>query len=438
MTITTTEVVIKESIDLENTDMDHVVSDTTPTDDNDLTYADVRLDGICGPGIDGTAPEMYLPGYEGEVLPPEGSLDDDYAYTYVGAGNTSKFMPSIVYTEPLDEAGKLAQYGENAYIKKNSITYYYVGWLTDDVKATIAYDENGSYVTDEEGYILNKDGNRIFKEERTSVDPEGNTVYLHRFDNFGKAMYAEGWYEDGKWVEEVNGDKSFAAIWAGPQQFILVDDKGNLVTTYCADVSTPTQDNFGYNVENLEDATYYSDEEAKQIRAIAENGYWGTKEGFGSLEEMKKKLAEAGFTAEELESLTDGVALTATQIAIWSCSNKMSSIQFINSYYSNWGTGNVPADKVDEVKVLFKLYDYLMKIEPSEVEGTTADTIINTDNFIDSMDVTVIEKVKDHDNNKDDDHDNDAYVTNLTFALVVEASTKNGDDLVVKVVGADG
>jgi len=425
VTITTTEIEFEEKIDLENTDMDHVLSDTKPTDDNDLVYSY-------------QADDMYLPGYEGEILPPEGSLDDDYAYTYVGAGNTSKFMPAIVYTEPLDEAGKLAQYGENAYIKNNNITYYYVKWLTEEAKASIAYDENGKYITDEEGYILNKDGNRIFKEERTSVDPDGNTVYLHRFDNYNNSMYTEGWYENGEWVAELNGDESFAAIWAGPQQFLLVDDKGNLVTTYCADVSTPTQDNFGYNVENLEDADYYSEEEARHIRAIAENGYWGTESGFGSLDEMKKKLAEAGFTAEELESLTDGVALTATQIAIWSCSNKMSSIQFINSYYSNWGTGNLPADKEDEVKVLFKLYDHLMSLQPSEVEGTTADTIINPDNFIDNMNVTVIEKAKDHENNQDDNRDNDAYVTNLSFALVVEPSTENGDDLVVKVIGSDG
>ena len=424
VTITTTEIEITEEIDIENTDMDHVVSDTTPTDSNDLVYV-------------GQANEMYLPGYEGEIVLPEGSLKDDYAYTYVGSGNTSKFMPAIVFTTPLDEAGKLAQYGENAYIGA-SYRDYYVGRLPAEVKATIAYDENGKYVTDENGYILDVNGNRIFKEEHTAVGPDGNTVYLHRFDNPYAGLKVEGWYEDGEWVEELNGDKSYYAVWAGPQQFILVDDNGNLVTTYCADANTPTQDNFGYNVENLEDATYYSEEEAHQIRAIAENGYWGTAEGFGSIEEMKAKLAEAGFTEEELASLNDGVALTATQMAIWSCSNKMSGIDFINSHYSNWGVGNVPKGKEDEVELLFKLYDYLMSLEPSEVEGTTADTIINAKNFVDDMNVTVIEKVKDHENNKDDDRNNDAYVTNLTFALVVEPSTENGDDLVVKVVGSDG
>ena len=425
VTVGTTDVQFSETIDTENTDMKHVVSATTPNENNDLVYV-------------GQAPDMYLPGYEGTVTAPEGAENDNYGYTYVGSGNTSKFFPSIIYTEPLDEEGKLAMYGENAYIKKNNITYYYVGWLPEEVKATIAKDENGNYVTDENGYILDINGNRIFKEERTAVDPEGNTVYLHRFDNYGSSLNAEGWYEDGKWVHELNGDKAFTGVWAGPQQFILVDDKGNVVTAYCADVSTPTQDSFGYNVVNLEDATYYSEEEAKQIRSIAANGYWGTAEGFGSLKELKGILAEAGFTAEELASLTDGAALTATQMAIWSCSNKMSSIQFINSHYSNWGPGNVPADKEDEVKAMFKFYTYLMDLEGTELEGTTADTIINEDNFIKDMSVTVIDKAEDHANNEDDDDTNDAYVTNLTFALVVKPSTENGDDLVVSVLGPNG
>ena len=217
------------------------------------------------------------------------------------------------------------------------------------------------------------------------------------------------------------------------------------------------------------------------IRSIAFNGYWGT-EGYetdedgnpvymkdaegnplyqkdengenildengkpipvpapklGSLEAMKQMLLASGFSEEELASLNDGVALTATQMAIWSNSNKMSSIQFINSYYSNWGTGNVPADKEDEVELLFKLYTHLTNLDPVKTEGTTADTVITKDNFVDNLNVTVIKKAEGHENNKNNSDKDDAYVTNLTFALVVTPSTDNGDDLVVKVMDADG
>lgn len=122
--------------------------------------------------------------------------------------------------------------------------------------------------------------------------------------------------------------------------------------------------------------TYYyvgwlTEEEAKQIRTIALNGYWGTvgsqtdADGntklddngnpvpkLGSLEAMKQMLLSSGeFTETELESLNDGVAMTATQMAIWSCSNKASGIQFVNSHYGMNSNGNVPADKEDEVKL---------------------------------------------------------------------------------------
>ena len=418
VTVETTDIEFEEKIS-EKTDLDYVKTETNPTDSNDLNHV-------------GEAPEAFLPGYDGEPVIPEGV--DGYDYVYVGSSNTSKYFPAIVFESPLTDEDKLAQYGENAYIKKNSITWYYVKWLNEEDKLRIAYDENNEYVTDEEGYILDIDGNRIFKEERTEVRPDGSTSYLHRFDNYKDSLFVEGWYEDGKWVEELNGDKSFGAIWSGPQQFVLVDGDGNIITTYCADFTTPTQDNFGYNMENLEDADYYTKEEAKMIRSIAANGYWGTEDGVGSLDAMKATLKAAGFSDEELASLNDGVALTATQMAIWSCSNKMSGLEFINAHYSNWGPGNVPTEKEDEVKLLFKLYDYLMNLKPTELENTTADTIINKDNFVDDMKVTVVKKADDHANNKDDNKDNDAYYVNLSFALVVTPSTENGDDLVVNVV----
>ena len=126
--------------------------------------------------------------------------------------------------------------------------------------------------------------------------------------------------------------------------------------------------------------------------------------------------------------------LTATQMAIWSCSNQMAGTEFVNSHYN---AGNVPEDKEDEVKLMFRVYEYLKGLEPVSFEGeeTTADTIINADNFLKGdMEITVLEKAEGHKNNRDDDDTNDAYKTNLSFALVVTPSTENGDELVVSVV----
>ncbi len=441
VTITTEEVTFDEIVTPGSTNMEHVNSETTPNDTNDLTYADV-------------APDQYLPGYSGKVEGPD-NIVDGYEYVYVGSGNTSKLVPAIVFNTPLSDEDKVAQYGSDwksgAYIHKDYHVNSFVGWLNEEYRNTVAKTPTGEYVTDEEGFILDIYGKRVLKEEQVTTGPNGETLYLHRFDNASAdGLKVEGWYEDGEWKVALNGNDKYTAVWAGPQQFILVDSKGNTITTYCADNATPTQDFFGYNVENLEDADYYSEAEAAQIRSIVRSGYWGTvgtetdENGneipkSGSLAAMKADLLATGdFTEEELKSLNDGVALTATQMAIWSCSNKMSGIEFINAHYSNWGVGDVPKDKEDEVKLLFKIYDYLTNLAPTELENTTQDTVVNADNFVDDLAVTVVKKAENHENNNDDDDTNDAYVTNISFALVVQPSTENGDDLIVQVIAGNG
>lgn len=459
VTVTTNNVTIQETIVdrvfdengnvIAGTNLEHVRSETTPNDTNDLTDLPEKYGGPVD--------EAFQPGYDGDPVIPEGV--PNYDYVYVGSGNVSKFVPAIVYDKPLSDDDKIAQFGNDAYIKDNSITYYYVGQLKEEDKARIAKDANGNYITDEDGFILDNEGNRIFKEERTEIGPNGETTYLHRFDNYvqGGALFVEGWYDSktGEWVKELNGEESFGAIWAGPQQFVLVDSTtGQVITTYCADSTTPTEKSFGYNIENLEDADYYSDEEAEHIRSIALNGYWGTvgteidENGqevpkLGSLEDMKATLKAAGFSDTELASLNDGVALTATQMAIWTYSNKMSGTQFINAHYSNWGAdGTLPTEKEDEVKLMFKIYDYLINLDPTpaapeEEEVNTENTVINADNFLQSMDITVVEKDETHANNSDAYDDNDAYVTKLTFSLAVvpardvDGNLNENDDLVV-------
>lgn len=445
--------------------MDYVASETAPAEDNDLIK-----ENICA------APDEYLPGnQQGSPLdteaPADGADEEYYQYEYVGTGNTTQFRPGMVFTEPMTDEEKVQEFGDHyqngAYIWDGYYTKNFVGWLDEAYRSTIAKTEDGKYVTDEQGFILDKDGNRVLKVEQTMVGPDGKTYYLHRFDANGKGNYVEGWYNDADWVEvdgekvfvegkwetELNGGKSHSAVWTDISQFVLVDKAtGEVITTYCADINTGTQDNFGYHIVNLEDSTYYDDAQAEQIRAIAKNGYWGTKEGTGSLDAMKENMLASGqFTPDELDALTDGVALTATQMAIWSCSNNMSGVEFVNTHYfetpdmtetDGYGVGgNIPADKEEEAKLVMKLYDYLKNLTPVSYEGkeTTADTIINADNFLKGdMEITVLEKAEDHTNNQDDRDDNDAYKANLSFALVVQPSTENGDDLVVSVVNGHG
>ena len=280
-------------------------------------------------------------------------------------------------------------------------------------------------------------------EKPVFVDENGVAYYLgtsaSTFER--RKMYVDNYYVDGEFMDE--DYKRMYARYDHVQQFVMVDAAtGKMITTYCADQKTPAEGGTSYIMENLEDATYYDDAQAEHIRAIANNGYWGTESGFGSLETMKAQLKESKkFTDEEIAALTDGMAMTATQFAIWSFSNVNNGDAYVNCYNaymsgSDLAVGRVSEDDKAAVDLIFKVYEHLKSLTPDEVEKTTADTIINENNFIDvdNMDLTVLKKADDHENNKDNDASNDAYVTELTFALVVKPAEGNEDELVVEVL----
>ena len=450
VTVTTTDINITQQETPDDTQLKNVVSETSPDDTNDLYH------------LGAIAPEQYLPGYTEDPGNPADAPEIDYAdgyeYTFVGSSNTSMFRPAPVFSQPLTDEEKVRTYGDDAYISTSHVAYY-VGCLTEEARNNLAKGEGGDYIRDEEGFILDKQGNRVLKEELVATDPDGNTVYLHRFDALADTLAVEGWYQDGEWIKELNGTDQYITVWSGPQQFVLVDRDGNVVNAYCVDLPIHTQEGYGYNVKNLEDANHYTEAEAAMIRSIALNGYWGTVGNMtdadgnellddnnnpipklGSLEALKQSLLATGeFTQEELDaSLNDGVALSATQMAIWTYSNKLTGTEFVNAYYGEGQNGDIPLEKEDEVKLMFRIYNYLIGLNPIETLKDSSNTIINAENYISSMSVNVIEKANDHANNNDDDDSNDAYVTNLSFALVVEPSTENGDCFEVKVITADG
>lgn len=436
-------------------DLDYIESTVTPTETNDL----FNFDGT--PANTDNLPE----GTEG------------YDYVLAGNGNVTQIRPAIVFSEEMtDEEMSETKIGHsNVYMWPgylNKYLQYNPNFDTSDIKRNA----DGSFAKDEEGHCIYNDGTKVRTEDLPALNyddktqitgPEGEEYYLGRSDLISDTRYVEGWYQEsyydeegnfheGEWVDPINGEKR-SASYATAQQFVLVDKTtGEVITTYCADQETRTQEFYGYNMENLEDADYYNDEQAAQIRTIALNGYWGTEgteldesgntvPATGSLDAMKDMMRSAVdeegnriFTDEEIDnSLTDGVALSATQMAIWSCSNKMDGVQFVNAHYvnpENDALGDVPEAKEDEVELTFKLYEYLKNMEPTEAEATSSETVITAENAVKDLSVTVVDKAEGHANNLDDDNNNDAYVTDVSFALIVTPSTENGDDMIVKVV----
>lgn len=246
-------------------------------------------------------------------------------------------------------------------------------------------------------------------------------------------------------------------------QFYLKNaETGQSQVAYCCDIDTYTKSGTWYTLENVEDATYYSEEDAKAIKAIALNGYWGTAEGTGSLTQLRKSLGDyydqyvkdnptsylATRTNKDdfIASITAGEAQTATQIAIWYYGKSSSKIKEITGYTSNhsytgdWQqdengkwfrptTADKPMASIDFIK------SYLLQCKLTEEEDKETE-VLKAGKFISSIGLTVNDKVENHVNNKDDDPTNDAYNVDITFALAVTVT--DNDDLVVKVIDKEG
>ncbi|MBQ5357672.1 MAG: Cys-Gln thioester bond-forming surface protein, partial [Oscillospiraceae bacterium] len=420
VTIETTDVVITES-QTSDTELDHVSSETKVIqggeNDNSLLYWDFRNGYKALSGLLEAIENDRIAMENGDenantagITPSEG-----YAYVYIGSDITSQYLPTYLYTTPSPD------------------------------------------FPDEEPYMIN--GVPYYMRKDHPKNPTSTT-----FDHIFQRNEETGEMER----IEVDENSQATTTFSVPQQFLLYDPvKKEVITTYCADVETLNESLFSYNMENLEDATYYSDAEAAMIRAVCLNGYWGTSSGTGSLESLKEALAANGFTEEELALLNDGMALVATQMAIWEYSNKSSDLEFLNCQYSKepgedgslytyWAgsllDGSAPSEaRESEMEMLFKVYNWLIGLDPvmanndpNNPDKTLADTLVNAKNFIENMSITVIDKAEDHENNKDEDKTNDAYVTDITFALVVKPSeAKEGeeapeDDLVVQIIGKNG
>ena len=139
--------------------------------------------------------------------------------------------------------------------------------------------------------------------------------------------------------------------------------------------------------------------------------------------------------------LTDGMALTATQYAIWNFANFEDNVEYLGVYYfakpkDTKATGTVDDATAD---LIMKLYHYLISLAPTmpsmKLRSTTQGTIINEHNFLESADITITGKPMDHPNNLDDDDTNDVYTADVSFTLLVTPSEERGDDLVMHLTG---
>ena len=300
--------------------------------------------------------------------------------------------------------------------------------------------------------ILETNGIKADVAEPDVGKTDQKTDLHHRADKDGAEFDPEGY--DFQWLGKyglesairvdavkVDGDGTASPSdrWQA-HQFVLVDKDGNEHYVYCADFAVSPQAGFRYDMENVEDAGYYDSEAAAHIRAIARNGYWGTSEGAGSLDAVKRMLVDA-YNNGEIDKddyrglatawgfdtyLTDGMALAATQAALWTFGNSGDMMidreDPFTSYYQAVGGKNWRELDDREWALTKALYDYLI----SQTEAPThQNTLINENNFATDASLTVGQR----------DGDTGKYEADLTFTLAVMPDAES-DDLLVHVVVA--
>lgn len=244
-------------------------------------------------------------------------------------------------------------------------------------------------------------------------------------------FYWDGTYGLESAIRVLEG-KSYQA-----HQFVLTDKDGNKHYVYCADFNVAPNNGAYYEMENIENAGYYKrDDAAGKIYVIAENGYWGTESGLGSLDKVKELLTNSGHK-DIADKLTAGEALAATQAAIWKYGNSGEAIggNIVGKHWDgkNWTT--VDASSKARVEVLYNL---LIGLDPTKDKINESTTVITDKNFATEAAIVIKDKATDEQGNvKKDEAGNEKYDTNVSFTLQMTPSSQN-DDLIVTVIDEKG
>lgn len=232
-------------------------------------------------------------------------------------------------------------------------------------------------------------------------------------------------------------------------QFRLKSADGKEYYAMCIDLSTTIRAGHLYDIADITSEDYYQQsgsvdvQTAEKIRSVALNGYWGTAEDVGSMDDVKAFLREylQGQNLSEdkinsiLNSLTPGQASAATQAALWKFGNKnaANAVNENNLIYN----GNA----ADETNAKY-LYNALLAAANDPNAQLEADEGVE---FLDAEDITAGEitvksKVVSNDAghaNNDANPDNDIYNTDIGFTLGIEPSKLNGDLIVTVNVGGN-
>lgn len=240
-----------------------------------------------------------------------------------------------------------------------------------------------------------------------------------------------------------------ASVWLRRMK----DDSGNYFYVYCAEHGKETSNGVAYDIVNIDEQLYKYKQNANHIQYVVENGWWGTDTGVGSLSQVQT-LAQNYDSSIDATKLDEGIAMAATQAAIWfysSGSDKaIDSTQdvFTRAWSNSNGDGWVNLDDQQKAAAM-ALFKALIQEGKSEeymagqVNQTTdlihKDDIVSTSvQVVNKVDVSntaeLDQAVKDSlANYGDAASTKDLYQADVSVTLAVVPSKLNSDNLVVYV-----
>ncbi len=379
VTVTTSNITYKENNYANSGELEHLLSSQTASEANDLTTPSEAL---------------QLPQTKDDV-----TIADGYEYVLLGAQLYNRYWPAFISTNPGSAKDPII------FTDENNVPYYVWRNNTNDFI-------NGGFIVD--NYFI---GNNIAK---GTPGPTGK----------------------------------LPARWGTAEHFIVSDRNANLGTAYCVDCKTTAVSGYFYKIYNVEDANYYSPENAKRIQALTQHAYWGTDSGIGSLSALKAELSAAGFFDRTYqigentytfkpEDITDGIAMMATQYAIWELSNENDGYVYTNAYYSTdlQSTGDITDDSSyaaapeNKVALIFKIKEYLTGINPVAPTADSRTIIINPDHFLESAKLKVKGLASSGADGVPGTGD-DVYNTDIALKLAIKPKNEgeNIDDLVITIL----
>lgn len=263
---------------------------------------------------------------------------------------------------------------------------------------------------------------KTFLPDFTIAGPDGEGFNREKHIAKTNSIFLENYKEDGKYFQWLGDFGLYSLIYirdgdgdiVEANQFEIKGRDGRKYYAYCADLGVYAQDGSEYNMQRLEETDYI--EHKDKIRSIALKGYWGVKNESedsehptaGSMVAFKKMLLDNNaLTEDESDKLTEGMALLATQAAIWRYGNSGQN-KLGEELQIPWGLGDA------QKSIINKTYKYLIGMEGTP--AAASNTIFKKDDFAKMVDLTVKEKLE-----------GDKYNTDVKIAMAVDFDENDGD-----------